>query len=623
MPSLGDDVHSYSNFLQVRTTNISLNLQVDFSRKIFYGFVDFDFEVLKDDVDSVLLDAKSLAIENVTESETNSPLLWTLSKHDKSLGLCLNIPLQKKYAKGSTIKLTVCYSTTQASAGIQWFDPSQTSGKKHPFVYTQCQAILARTLLPCQDTPSVKSPYSVRVTCPSPLVACCSGTLISGPTFEEDGRLTYHYKQDNPIPSYLIAIVCGALVKSKVGPRSSVWCEKELAQKAVHEFSEDTEKFIEAGEDITGMPYEWGVYDMVILPGAFPYGGMENPNLTFLSSSLLAGDRSLTNVVAHEIVHSWSGNYTTNSTWKDFWLNEGFTVYIERMILGKVYESSSYRDFESLLGYNDLVKTVQHDTDEPEFTKLLPNLDGIDPDDAFNKIPYEKGSLFLRYLENKVGGIEMMQKWLKKYFGDFRFKSINTDQMKDHFLKFFEGEKVDQKVLNSIEWEHFLNTPGIPSTNIVDVNSIYDKSLSQACIELANLWKQGKVHTGSCKPSDITSFKSKQIMYFLDLLIEQENTSHETIKKLDELYQFSFSKNVEIVYRFLLLCLRNKYKEAIPQVQHFLSKYGRGLYVKPLYKALIDLDVKIAQETLEANKTFYHVIIKNGIETMIKNALTN
>lgn len=616
---LGDDVHSYANFLQAKTTNISLNLRIDFTRKIFFGSVDIDFLAVEDNVEVILLDSKSLAIESVFNRETQEQLLFTMPKHHKSLGIALQIPLERKYSKGSTIRLTIQYSTTLSSAGIQWFEPSQTSGKKHPFVYTQCEAILSRTLLPCQDTPSVKSPYSIKITCPSPLVACCSGTLIGEPKVEEDGQLTYQYKQDNPIPAYLIAIVCGALVKSKVGPRSSVWCEEELAAKSVYEFSEDTEKFIAAGEEITGMPYEWGVYDMVILPAAFPYGGMENPNLTFLSASLLAGDRSLTNVVAHEIVHSWSGNYTTNSSWKDFWLNEGFTVYIERMILGKVYNSNAYRDFESLLGYNDLVKTVKFDCDVPEYTKLTPDLEDTDPDEAFNKIPYEKGSLFLRYLETKVGGMNAMQKWLKKYFSDYRFKSLKTEDMKSHFLAFFENEKVDAKVLSSIEWDHFLKEAGLPSKDLIDPDKVYDKSLSESCIQLANKWKQQQQTPQESNSNDLAGFKSKQIMYFLDLLRE-DSMSHESIQKLDQSYQFSQSNNVEIVYRYLLLCLRNKYEPAIPQVQQFLSKYGRGLYVKPLYKALIDVNIKIAEQTLEANKNFYHVVIKHGIEGMIKNA---
>jgi len=196
----------------------------------------------------------------------------------------------------------------------------------------------------------------------------------------------------------LIAIAGGALKKAAIGPRSSVWAENELIDACVHEFSQDTEKFIQAGEELTGMKYEWGVYDLLVLPGAFPYGGMENPNLTFLSASLLAGDRSLTNVVAHEIAHSWAGNYTTNASWGDFWLNEGFTVYLERAILGKIHNSSQYRDFESLVGYNDLIKTVADFGASHEFTKLCPNLVDVDPDEAFSKIPYEKGSLSLRYL---------------------------------------------------------------------------------------------------------------------------------------------------------------------------------------------------------------------------------
>jgi len=303
MVKLGADIHSYANFQQIRCSHLYLSLSVDFTRKIFHGYVDLDFKVLEDNVKEILLDSKNLAIERVEDRDApDAAVLHTLPTHHPALGIALRIPIDKEVKKDSEVHYRVYYSTTPSSAGIQWFEPAQTAGKKHPYVYTQGEAILARTLLPCQDTPSVKAPYDIKVTCPSPLVVACSGAQKAGPVIEDDGRLSYEFTQVNPIPAYLIAIVCGALKRAPIGPRSHVWTEKEYLDAAVHEFSEDTEKFITTGENITGVPYEWGLYDVVVLPGAFPYGGMENPNLTFLSASLLAGDRSLTNVVAHEVL---------------------------------------------------------------------------------------------------------------------------------------------------------------------------------------------------------------------------------------------------------------------------------------------------------------------------------
>lgn len=396
---------------------------IDFKRRITFGHVDITVEALTD-AKEVRFDAKNLAIERVTDAKSGEVLAFTIPKNDLTFGSCLSVPLTGA-TKGSKHVIRVTYSSTEHSGGLQWLAPEQTGGKQHPFVYSQFEAILARTFLPCQDTPAVKAPYAIAVTCPPPLTAVCSGDFVST-RFTDDGQLTWSYKQKQPIPAYLIAFVCGSLVSAKVGPRSSVWCEKNLLERSVHEFSADTENYIVNGEKVTGVTYDWGPYDMVVLPAAFPYGGMENPQLTFLSSSLLAGDRSLTNVVCHEIMHSWAGNYVTNAQWCDFWLNEGFDVYLERQVLGEVHShGEAYRHFEILSGYNDLVKTV-HSMDQgghPQLTRLTPPLVGMDPDEAFSKIPYEKGSLFLFFLERlihgagsgkyKGNGKQGMRDWLK------------------------------------------------------------------------------------------------------------------------------------------------------------------------------------------------------------------
>eukprot|EP01120_Amphizonella_sp_Union-15-10_P007859 TRINITY_DN270_c0_g1_i1.p1 TRINITY_DN270_c0_g1~~TRINITY_DN270_c0_g1_i1.p1 ORF type:complete len:617 (-),score=117.27 TRINITY_DN270_c0_g1_i1:104-1954(-) len=608
---LGLDPHSYSNYKEARVKHLHLELRVDFKRKIFHGFVNLTVYLLEE-ANELLLDAKALAIEKVLDLETGSPLLWTIPKNHESLGFCVRIPLPTKNRnKGSTIKIQIHYSTTPDSGGIQWFEPQQTDGKKHPYVYTQCEAILARTLLPCQDTPSVKSPYSIKVTVPSPLVAACSGTPVREEAqSEDDGWLTWEYNQVIPIPSYLIAVVVGALEKAKIGPRSSVWTEKPLIESCVHEFSADTEKFIKIGEKLTGIPYEWGAYDLVVLPGAFPYGGMENPQLTFLSRSLLAGDRSLTNVVAHEITHSWSGNLVTNASWKDFWLNEGFTVYIERLILGEA-NSDAYRHFEALIGYNDLIKTINDFGSDSEWTKLQPNMNGIDPDDVFSKVPYEKGSLFLLYLETVVGGKEAMQKWLNKYFNEFKRNSVTTEQMKSHFLNHFNGV-VGPEVLKKIDWDHWLNAPGLPS---FDPREVLDKSLAEACNQLVKKWKDQEGSTVS--PDDLNSFQAKQKMYFLDNLTAGAPLKPETLQKLDSNYSLSSSKNVEILFRWIMLSLKSQDKSIFPLVSNFLSKHGRGLYVRPMYKLLNEVDHTFASNLYKENRSFYHSVIRNIFDPIL------
>jgi len=342
---------------------------------------------------------------------------------------------------------------------------------------------------------------------------------------------------------------------------------------------------------------------MAVLPPAFPYGGMENPNLTFLSSSLLAGDRSLTNVVAHEITHSWSGNLVTNATWSDFWLNEGFTVYIERLILGRVMGSVQYRHFEIMCGYNVLKKTVAELKDHPEFTKLVPNLDGIDPDEAFSRIPYDKGSLFLFYLETLVGGPEQMQKWLKTYFTDFSGKSIRTQDMINHFIKYFPDLTQDQIA----SFDVWLYGTGMPP---FDPTPYLDTTIGSDCIALARSWIDN--HGVNAQSTDLDDFRSKQKMFFLDEIINSvEGLDHETLDRMNQIYNLSDSSNVEIKFRWLQLCLKNGYNSIIPHAADFLSKHGRGLYVKPLYKLLNKTDHEIATQIYNQNRSFYHSVIRS------------
>lgn len=609
---LGPDTHSYSNYHDVIATHYHLQLRTDFTRKIFHGHVDITLSVKTDGASFVMFDTKALAVERVEEVSSKAVLHHTLPEHHESLGVCLKVPLPESARKaGATTVIRVFYNTTEHSGGIQWFEPSQTNGKRHPYVYTQCEAILARTLLPCMDTPAVKAPYTIAVSVPSPLVAACSGTAVGqNPTFEEDGFLTYHYEQKLPIPAYLIAIVAGALKKAQVGPRSFVWTEKELLDASVYEFSADTEKYVQAGEEITGIPYSWGLYDMVVLPNAFPYGGMENPQLTFLSASLLAGDRSLTNVVAHEIAHSWAGNFVSNSSWTDFWINEGFCVYLERLILAKVNNSQSVRHFEMLIGYNDLKKTVADLGADNEFTKLQPDLTGIDPDEAFSKIPYEKGSLLLYYLETKVGGQQAMLGWINAMYTANMGKSVSTEQVKEHFITYFTQKGVD---VSSIDWKTWLTAPGLPP---FDPSASLANELTATCDALAQKWL--KNNGEGCTSADLDAFSSKQKMYFLDVIITNGlPMKHELLEKMDQLYGLSKTKNVEIACRYIVIGLKSKYEPSKPLAKDFLSIHGRGLYVRPLFRALNDFDHAFAVEVYRINRTRFHSVIRNMFDPLL------
>lgn len=602
--SLGIDPHSFANLDEVTTKKINLNLKIDFERKILFGYCDLDLQVLKDNLEKVLLDGKNISIDTITIAGKDEPLLFTIPKNT-NIGFCLNVPLPKgDFSKGTRFTLRIHYSTTPSSGGIQWFEPEQTRGKKYGFVYTQFEAILARSMIPCMDTPFIKCPYYINVSCPDPLVVACSGHQIGEP--KKNGKwISYEFEQKVPIPSYLIALTCGALEKAKIGPRSSVWCEKELLEASKYEFSE-TEDYLKAGEKICGYPYVWETYDLMILPPFFPYGGMENPNLTFLSSSLIAGDRSLTNVVAHEITHSWAGNLVTNQGWNHFWLNEGFTMYIERLILGEV-KGEDFRQFEHILGYGELIKTCKALEKTPELTKLVSDLSGMDPDDAFSRIPYEKGCLFLLYLESVVGGKDKMVEWLRIYIKDHADKSLDSYEMKAHFLNHFPNAVVD--------WKYWFESPGLPNWNPLEY---LGQKMNKECTKLTNLWleKNGQ----GAKKEDL-NWESSQTMVFLDNLINSnQKLDLEILKKIEETYQLSTSRNVEILFRWLMLNLQNDNMSILSEVESFVSKHGRGVYLRPLYKKLIELsnekklDQKKVKEIYQKNRTCYHSVIKNSFD---------
>ena len=544
---LGPDPHSYSNFPDASVTHLSLHLSVDFHRRILHGYTDHTVQIHKE-TDNVRMDFRGCSVEQVfsVKEGKETKISFTVPQEHPTLGHCLQVAIPKEYqAAGSKLVVRVYSSTTDASGGIQWFEPCQTLGKKYPFMYSQFEAILARTMIPCQDTPSVKAPYDIRVTVAAPLVAACSGALIERteksllvfPNENPTKFFTYHFQQKVPIPAYLIALAVGALERGQIGPRSYVWCEKEILQAAIDEYAE-TEKYLKAGEEICGIPYSWGTYDLLMLPGAFPYGGMENPNLTFLNSCLITGDRSLCDVVAHEITHSWAGNLITNSNWNDFFLNEGFTMYIERLILG-VCSGEEYRHFCLASG-------------------------------------------------------------------------LDYKQMMDHFNGHFPDVKVD--------WDMWMLGKGLPSWDPIP---FFKEGISKKVQTLADVWlKEG----GKGATADDLKWDAEKTMLFLDDIINAgQNISAETIEKMEETYKLSASNNVEVSFRWLLICLESHYLKIMPAVENFLAKNGRGVYVKPMYKKLVELSSKNviartkAREIYEANKSFYHFVIKCFVDGLLKN----
>ncbi|CAE7031882.1 lkhA [Symbiodinium sp. CCMP2592] len=522
------------------TAGLELHLKVDFQRQLFSGECKLVVDKLKPGVCDVVLDVLDLAIHSITD-EDDEPVGWRVDTPDGSkakFGKALFVTLPP----GKRSKICVRYETTEKSTAIQWLTREQTTGKKHPLCFTQSQAICGRSLLPCQDTPSVKATFSISVTVPTPLMAVASGEPVGEP-IEADGLRTFTYAQKVPVMSYLIAVIVAEFESRVIGKRSRCYAEPAIMEAARQEFSEIVDEFLETAQQVIGgAEYEWGSYNMAVLPSSFAYGGMENPNCTFLSASLIPGDRSLTTTLAHEIVHSWIGNLVTNAYWKDFWLNEGFTRYIERRILGNIH-GAAFRGLLLLVGYNDLVKTVDmlNKQGSSGLTRLEPDIDDIDPDDAFSRVPYEKGSLFLFYLEQLVGGEEPMTKYLQSYIQKFRGRSIQTSDMKAHFIEFFKGVAE----VKQVDWELWLHGEGIPD---FDLTAHVDKTLLEESRQAADRWL---LET----PQDlqIMSLKAQQVMLILDHLInalaDGQSLSHEKLAAMDGQYNLSGTKNVEIGFR--------------------------------------------------------------------------
>ncbi|XP_071961520.1 leukotriene A-4 hydrolase-like [Antedon mediterranea] len=604
------DSSSLSSPDKVITTNIKLTWAVDFAEKTIKGTAVLDIKTLEDSVTHLVLDTSNLTIHSVQDFETGQKLQFQLKETVKPYGQPLEIKLPLNTQKrGSVAQIAIEYVTSPDASALAWMAPEQTSGKKHPYLYSQCQPIHARSIMPCQDTPAVKVTYQANVTVPQELTALMSATRMGNELSPTDAtQRVYKFEQNVPIPSYLFAVVVGALDSRQIGPRSSVWSEADIVEDAAMEF-EDTEKMIAAAESIAG-EYIWGHYDLLVLPPSFPFGGMENPCLTFVTPTLLAGDKSLANVIAHEIAHSWTGNFVTNLNWEHFWLNEGHTVYLERKIIAKLTDEKT-RHFQAIGGWKDLINSVKTFGETHKFTQLIPPLEGSDPDDAFSSIPYEKGHTLLFYLETLVGGSEEMDGYLKHYVKKFAFKSITTDEWKDCFLSYFKN-KVSADILDSIDWDAWFTKPGMPP-----VKPQYNTILADACTNLSDRWsKASEDDLKSFNSDDIADFSAMQKKEFLEQLLHKRATLPEShLLAMDENYQFSASKNSEIKFRWLKLQINSKHEPAIEPALDFVSRQGRMKFVRPLYRALYAFDKSKdkAVNNFKEQRKFMHPISSNMV----------
>ncbi|KAF5307459.1 hypothetical protein FQR65_LT06814 [Abscondita terminalis] len=565
------DPSSYSRPELAIVREIEINLSVNLENRIFKGYTILTVQKVDSATTEIVLDVLDLNISEIFDAEANTKLNYVVHPPLDGYGskLVVALPTSNK----DTYKIRIHYETSPKASGLQWLEPQQTAGKKHPFVFSQFQPIHARSFIPCQDTPYVKTPYTATITTTSTLTTLMSAICESRSS--KGGFTTTTFVQTVPMCSYLIAIAIGALEGKKIGPRTTIWSEKEILEESAYEFAE-TEMQLQKAEEICG-PYEWGIYDLLVLPPSFPYGGMENPCLTFVTPTLLAGDRSLATVVAHEIAHSWTGNLVTNCNWEHFWLNEGFTVFVERKILQRL-ENKENQDFDAYCGTVELIEMISELGIDNPITCLVVNLEKTHPDDSFSKVPYEKGHTFLRYLEDLVGGPSIFEPFLRKYFDKFKFKTLSSNDFKQFFQDYFE--KTPE--IKSIDWDTWFYSPGMPP-----VIPTYDMTLMQRCNKYKNLWLNWDLTEDvPFTKEEIQKLKAVEIIQILQDINDEDPQPIKKLEIMQDLFGFDSIKNSEIKFRWLKIGLKAHWEPKVLEALNWINVVGRMKFVRPLYRAL-------------------------------------
>uniref|UniRef100_A0A0G4FRB4 Peptidase M1 leukotriene A4 hydrolase/aminopeptidase C-terminal domain-containing protein n=2 Tax=Chromera velia CCMP2878 TaxID=1169474 RepID=A0A0G4FRB4_9ALVE len=676
------DVHSFSNFTQVTTRSLDLSVSsIDFEQKTLDGFSCLELEVLSSEAKEVVLDIGKQKITGVTAGvigRESGVTQWqtpnfSIDPPTEHLGRPLRIPIPEgaKQQKGALFHVKIHFTTAPGTEtpGVDWLPAESTSSQTHPLVYSQFQAILARTVFPCMDCPAVKAPFAITVTTPDGMAVACSGT--SAPTAEAPCQIsaavpvkggTYRYVQTNPVPSYLIAFACGHLVHLPMSARCGVVGDPKEVAPGVEELRGVPEAAIRAAEEITGVRYHWGRYDILVLPRFFPFGGMENPNLTFMNACLLTGsrplvpesekdesevplsdlakrissvDKCLVDVVVHEICHSWAGNLVTNAQWCDFWLNEGFDEYLTRAVLERLF-GADYRKFQHRVGLGEMEKAViewmEGPEEEREYAKVVPNVDSIDPDDAFSRIPYERGCAVLLRMEQKIGRQAMIL-WLKSHFSDNAKGTVTTEGVLQHF------KEKHPKAHAELDWQEILYRSDYPPHDFEDIVASPADALLQEALRASGVSRgsDGKpkmtpMEAGDLKEklSAVLSSSSAQwsdlhTSAYLDelLLIPGERPlSPECAQVIDSILgsvrdgggDISSCPVTELSYRALWLRLRARDLSVEGLLRSFLCGIGRGVYLKALYCEAAKMDAQMAGRIYREARGRYHPTARTQAE---------
>ena len=576
------DPHSHTDTTQPRQRHLSWAAEVDFPGRALEAIATLTFDRGGGPVD---LDTRGLRVARVTD-RAGTALRFALGPADPVLGQRLRVELP-----AGVDTCVVSYRTGPEASALQWLEQEQTAGGKAPFLYSQCQAIHARSVVPLQDTPRLRITYEAALNIPAGLRGLMAAAFVGR---EEKGeRAVERYRMDEPIPPYLFAFAVGDLASRELGPRSRVWAEPSIVERAAAEFV-GVDGMLTSAEALFGS-YSWGRFDLLVLPPSFPYGGMENPRLTFLTPTLLTGDRSLVNVVAHELSHSWTGNLVTNASAEDFWLNEGFTVFAERRIL-EVLEGPEMVALHAAVGRQALDEAVANFRDRPELTRLRTKLGGVDPDDAFSQVPYEKGYLFLRALEDAVGR-PAFDRFLRRYMDAFRFQSITTEELLELVRTELPG------ALEAVNAPRWIDGEGVPP--------------GAPAARSSRLEQVERLRT-QLPPAAASEWSPWEWQVYLNHL--PRPSSPELMAALDERFHLTGAANPEVLVAWLTVAVRSGHAAAVRRAETLLGEVGRMKYLKPLYAALIagPGTRSLAEACARRYRKRYHVIAAAGVDALLK-----
>jgi len=586
------DPASYARPLEARVYHVGLDLNVDFDAKRIGGTATLDID-RKPDAKEIVLDDKGLEIASISDG-SNQPLEYKVGPSDPKLGAPLAVTLRP-----DTTRLIIKYKSAPDAGALQWLTPEQTAGKKKPYLFSQGQAIENRSWIPTQDSPGIRQSWDATIHVPAGLTAVMSAPKSAEP-ITQGGESTFSYRMDHSVAPYMIAIGVGDLAFRELGPRTGVWTEPVMLDRAAAELA-DTEKMVEAAEKLYG-PYRWGRYDLLVLPPSFPYGGMENPTLTFLTPTFIAGDKSLVGLVAHELAHSWSGNLVTNANWSDSWLNEGVTSYFENRIMEAIYGPKRAAQ-EAALSFDEMEKALAEEHEGPNTQLHLGSKEGV-PDGGSSGIIYDKGAVFLRTIE-KIVGRDKWDAYLRSYFDRHAFQPMTSARfLADMRQNLVKGDKGLEKKLQLDNWVY---KPGLPS-NVARPDPAAFASVDQSVRAFV---------AGGAAPSAFSGWTTAEKMRFINKLPRKMATSR--LDALNNALKLNDAGNNEVLFAWLDLAVRNRYDPAVPALERFLTTQGRRKFVQPLIKTLAadsQWGRPIAVRVYKVARSSYHPITQRDLDQL-------